>query len=537
MGNSAQSSVKLLLIEDSPDDAAVIREALSEASDAHYEMEWANRLSAGLEALTRQAFDLVLVDLDLPDSQGLDTVVRAHTHAPSVPLIVLTARDDQALAVQALQRGAQDYLVKGYVQVYRDLLGRAIRYAIERKRAQRELARLASFPEQHPDPIVETDLGGAVTYLNPAARAQFPELAGAREGSHPILSGLSEAVAEIQRDARRSIVREIACGGRIYEHRISFHSETSLVRSFLVDITPRKQMEHRERELSESVISAVVTDRKRAGELDQAYQELKRTQAMLVQAEKMAAVGQLASGIAHEVKNPLNILLQCVNYLEPELKAAGGRAAEVLEVMREAVVTSDKIIRGLLDFARPSPLELKPASLGTVIDASLALMQNQFEAKAIQVTRDLAPDLPKLALDSNQMQQVFINLFLNALHAMSHGGELQIRSAVKTLRAPGVGVGARTTDRFRVGESVVACEIHDTGIGIPKEVLSKVFDPFFTTKAPGQGVGLGLPICAAIIEKHQGLMQLESEEGRGTTVRILLPVSSAAQGSGGHGAR
>lgn len=411
--------VKILLIEDTPDDAEPMLKALRGSKQPVFDVDWVDRLALGVAKLAGPApYQIVVTDLNLPDAHGLDTVNTVHAKAKHLPIVVLTSDDDGTVATQALRAGALDYLVKGYVHVYPDLLIRAIRYAIE-----------------------------------------------------------------------------------------------------------RQEMRRREQELSDALTAAAVADRTRAAELDQANQELKQTQAMLVQAEKMAAVGQLASGIAHEVKNPLHIILQCVNYLEPEVKARGAQAVEILEAIREAVMTADKIVRGLLDFSKPAPLELKAVQLGEVIDAALLLINNQAATKKVLIAKSVAPDLPPVVLDAQQIKQVLLNLFLNAIQAMPGGGELRIRARAERLTAAGRGVGGRDNDAFRVGDRALVCEIEDTGTGIPKELLPRVFNPFFTTKAPGEGVGLGLSITSAIIQAHRGLIQLDSEAGKGTTVTILLPIS------------
>jgi signal transduction histidine kinase/DNA-binding response OmpR family regulator len=516
--------VRILLIEDNPEDAQIMQEAVAGIKDGGFALEWVDRLEKGLARLPKGGIDLVLTDLQLPDAKGLDTVTKVRAAAQNLPLVVLTSQADVKLSTQAMQLGAQDYLVKGYVQVYPDLLFRAIRYAMERHRAEQEMRRLAFFPEQTPDPIIETDGEGAVTYLNPAARRQFPDLeaSGLR---HPVLRGLPELIQGLARDGKTIGGREVAYDSRVFDHRVSVHPDSQRVRSYVVDITARKEMEERERELNAAVRAAAVAEGKRAAELEHANRELKQTQAMLIQAEKMAAVGQLASGIAHEVKNPLNILLQCVNYLEPELQKQGGQPAEILQAMREAVVTADRIIRGLLDFSKPAPLELKPAPIGRVIDASVLLVQNQIASKRIQLAKDIPGTLPLVLLDENQMKQVFINILMNALQAMGEGGRLTVRSYVKKLTAPGRGVGERTGDVFRIGDTALVCEVQDTGSGIPRELLSRVFNPFFTTKPPGEGVGLGLSITSAIVHAHHGVIDIESEVDRGTTVIIMLPVT------------
>ncbi|MBI4342834.1 MAG: response regulator [Candidatus Omnitrophica bacterium] len=412
--------VKVLLIEDSPEDAHVMQDALAAASEPQFEVTWANRLSLGLEQLRGGGMDVILTDLDLPDSRGLNTLAAIRAQTDRHPIVVLTSSDNDQLAIQAVQQGAQDYLVKGYVQVYPSLLLRAMGYAIERNR-----------------------------------------------------------------------------------------------------------MAQREKELTGAVAAAALAEGQRAAELDRAYQELKQTQALLVQAEKMAAVGQLASGIAHEVKNPLNIILQSINYLEPELKPEQAQQQEILNVMREAVTAANTIIRGLLDFSKPTPLELKPAPLRGVIEASLVLVRKELDARGIRLAHEIPADLPPVLLDENQMKQVFLNLFLNAIHAMPQGGQLTVRAAVQDLAKPGDGVGKRASDVFRIGDRAVACEVADTGTGIPKELLPKVFTPFFTTKAPGEGVGLGLSITKTLIDGHRGLIQIASEEGRGTTVTLLLRLAPA----------
>ncbi len=416
--------LQLLLIEDTVADAETIRRVMAEAKNLPADVEWVSQLTQGLDVLGQRPIDLVLTDLSLPDARGIDSVKRLHASHPAVPIIVLTASDDEATISRALETGAQDFIVKGYIEVYRDLLPRAVRYAVERKRAQEKEKALL-------------------------ARA---------------------AASEFQRTA----------------------------------------------------------------ELNAAYERLKRTQALLIQSEKLAAVGQLASGIAHEVKNPLNIILQCVNYLEPEM-ADREKAREMLEIIREAVKSADKIIRGLLDFSRPMPLELKPTPIALVVNSALLLVEARFAPCMVRLTKDVPEGLPPVMVDAGQIQQVLINLFLNSLDAMPNGGELRVRVVLEPQRESGDGVGVRSTDMFRPGQLAVVVEVSDTGMGIAAQHLTNVFDPFFTTKAPGEGVGLGLAITAAIIENHRGLIQLQSEENKGTTVRILLPLAGDGAGPAGSG--
>ncbi|MBI3088474.1 MAG: HAMP domain-containing protein [Candidatus Omnitrophica bacterium] len=265
---------------------------------------------------------------------------------------------------------------------------------------------------------------------------------------------------------------------------------------------------------------------RRQTELQTAYHQLRDAQDQLIQSEKLASLGQMAAGISHELKNPLGIILMGVNYLETQV-GSDGRQAETLQLMKEAVSRSDFIVRGLLDLSRPTELLLKPSDLGTVVEESLASVQQAQPIPNIRVVKDLAPNLPPALADPARLNQVFVNLIGNAVQAMPDGGTLTIRLYPKTMAQADRGVGRRATDFFQAGETALVCEIADTGGGIPKDRRSKLFEPFFTTKPRGQGTGLGLAVSRTIVEAHRGLIRLDSEEGRGTTAVVTLPMATA----------
>ncbi|RKY41951.1 MAG: hypothetical protein DRP85_04405 [Candidatus Makaraimicrobium thalassicum] len=258
--------------------------------------------------------------------------------------------------------------------------------------------------------------------------------------------------------------------------------------------------------------------------LQTAYNEVRETQKRLIQSAKMAAVGQFASGVAHEVKNPLSIIVQGIDYLERESIPANKDQAEVLKMIKEAVVRADKIVRRLLDFSSPHPLRLVPYEVTEVMRASFRMMKKQLALMKIKVTEDFTAGLPLIMIDEEQMKQVFINIILNSLHAMPEGGEITARIYAKDLTEVGNGIGRRASDLFKVGSSVLICEIKDTGLGIPGDELSKVSDPFFTTRFSQGGTGLGLTITRSIVERHGGIINIESKEGQGTGVTVILPI-------------
>ncbi|MEK7868059.1 MAG: ATP-binding protein, partial [Candidatus Omnitrophota bacterium] len=245
----------------------------------------------------------------------------------------------------------------------------------------------------------------------------------------------------------------------------------------------------------------------------------------LIQAEKLNAVGQLASGVAHEVKNPLAIILQGVNYLEKKISSSPDKnISETLSLIKDSIMRADTIIRTLVDFSRVAKIDMESEDINKVLEDSLVMIQYRFKLENVEIIKDMKNDLPRVPVDKRKMEQVFVNIFLNAIQAMREGGKLFIRSYSKEIDTPKEKVGRRNGDCFRLGEKVVVVEIEDTGTGIPKEHIGRVFDPFFTTKGPQQGTGLGLSVTRNIIHMHKGLIEIESEENKGTKVIITLKI-------------
>lgn len=271
---------------------------------------------------------------------------------------------------------------------------------------------------------------------------------------------------------------------------------------------------------------------KKVGELQEkekhlrkAYVRLQEMQEQVIQSAKLNAVGVLASGVAHEVRNPLAIILQGVNYLEDN-KSLPGEIREVLESIKNNIKRADKIINLLLDFSKATRLSLEPEDVNSILESSLGLLKNKLEASGrVSVCREFKTDIPKIRADKNKLEQVFINLLLNSLQAMPDGGTITIRSYAEQLGEASKGIGRRDEDYFKIGEQAIVVEIEDTGVGISEESLRKIFDPFYTTKSPQEGSGLGLSVSRNIINMHKGLINVKSRLGRGTKVTIVLKVS------------
>jgi PAS domain S-box-containing protein len=286
------------------------------------------------------------------------------------------------------------------------------------------------------------------------------------------------------------------------------------------DITARKKSEEQLQvaysELAESELSLKRT----LLALEASYEELKTTQLQLIQAAKLESVGTLAAGVAHEVKNPLQTILLGLDYLRGKVPADEA-SASTLNDMREAVKRADAIVRELLQFSRTTKFEMSQKDLNQVIGRSLRLINSDLLASRVNVVSVLAKDLPPVPMDSAKVEQVFLNLFINAMQAMPGGGTLTV-----TTRAVQVSADLQKREPlfrpFKPLQTVVVAEVHDTGSGLTEASLAKLFSPFFTTKAPGVGTGLGLPVAKRIIDLHGGAVDVRNAPQGGALATLVL---------------
>ncbi len=255
-------------------------------------------------------------------------------------------------------------------------------------------------------------------------------------------------------------------------------------------------------------------------DLQAAHEELKATQIQLIQAERMESVGALAAGVAHEVKNPLQTILMGLAYLSQNFPAGDENIAVALADMRDAVKRADAIVRDLLYLSAAKPLELQREDFNAVVQHSLGLVNYDLTRSRVSVVRELAVGLPPVRLDKARMEQLFINLFLNAIQAMPEGGMLTVKTSVCRISEF---TGPKEIVRRSNGDAtVVITEIQDSGIGIPEEKLSRIFEPFFTTKPTGVGTGLGLPVAKQIMDMHGGTIEISAVPNCGVRVTLVM---------------
>ena len=232
--------------------------------------------------------------------------------------------------------------------------------------------------------------------------------------------------------------------------------------------------------------------------------EIQRLRREIDRSQRLASIGRLAAGIAHEIRNPLSSIKGFATYFKERYKDVP-EDQKTAEIMIQEVERLNRVIGQLLEFARPMNIRLRPTSMRTLIQHSLKMIESQAGGKNIKISADLPLEIDEALIDPDRINQVLLNLYLNAIEAMDDGGTLSVRL-------------------FGDDPKGVKIEISDTGAGIHKKDLEKIFDPYFTTKP--SGTGLGLAIIHRIIEAHNGEMNVKSERGRGTTVSITLPASA-----------
>ena len=491
----SEPPTRILLVEDNPGDAELLRQMLLETGAA-FDLVSEMRFDGAVQRLEEGGIGVVLLDLYLPDRTGYETFRGLQARAPEVPILVMTGLDDQELAVRAVREGAQDFLVKGRIDS--ELLGRAVRYAIERKRVERELRRAAhelrllnNVVEQTTQPLAIMDFGGRLVRFN----AAFEELTGR---SSEELEGLSFRDLTPE-DWRRLDEEQLA----------NLMNDGQAVRY-------EKEMLGRGGSVPVEVVLDVYRGATGEPELTYAFitdiSERRRTEEVLLQASRMEVASTLAGGVAHDFNNLMAVVLTNTELLRGPL-AGRGELLEVVDEIAQIARRAGGLAQQMLSFARGGSAGAVPVILNAVIQESIRNVESRLE-NGLRITTDLTPDLWPVQADPAQMRQVATNLLTNAIEAMEGPGTIRVstRNIVRDRPAP----------TGRLGRHV-RLAVEDHGRGIEPEAVERVFEPFFTTKF--QGRGLGLATVYGIVKSHGGHVTLESEPGQGTVFEISLPAS------------
>ena len=499
LGAVAAHPIKVLLVEDNPTDVLLLRAALEVVRSPSFQVTQAGQCSEALRCLAAERFDIVLLDLSLPDSLGLDTLTTLYGQASGVPIVGLTGLADEAVGVGAVQAGSQDYLIKGQIQG--DSLVRAIRYAIERQRAEEALRQQRDWFDMTlssiGDAVLATDTRGIITFLNPVAEqlTGWPRQEALGRPSTDVFRIVHE---HTRQPAAHPIVRVLQEG-----HVVGLADHTLLL-----------TRDGREVVIADSGAPIRTADGALLGAV-LVFHDMSRDRQMeegLLRARKIESLGVLAGGIAHDFNNLLTGILGNISLA----KLLAGAHTKVMARLTEAEKACERataLTHQLLIFAKGGGPARQTVSLVQLLRESVSFALHGAKVRGdLHLTEALWP----VDVDAGQINQVLHNVVLNAVQAMPEGGTL-------TVWAENVVLGLGYTPPLPAGR-YIKITVQDHGCGIPKDLLPNIFNPYFTTKE--QGSGLGLTTAYAIVAKHEGYMTIESEVGVGTTVVVYLPVSS-----------
>ncbi|HWP92839.1 MAG TPA: response regulator [Thermodesulfobacteriota bacterium] len=458
-----------------------------------YEVKTAFNCEKALQLLREYSFHVVLTDIRMPEKNGIDLLEDVRNFNPDIPVIIMTGYASLVTAVEAVRHGAFDYLTKPLD--YNKLKG-IIKHAVEKyelvaenKRLLRELKELNAnlelkVRERNRDlenilsstheSIITTDKDLVIRSGNPKTQEIFGEDYIGRRLSD-IVSGINfdSIIPQILSGSANTTIHELKHGDKFLE----------------ISLSPLVDFETGE------VFGAIV--------VSEDITEKKKLEAQLIQSTKMSAVGQLAAGIAHEFNNILTGIIGYTSFAMS--RASVEQIKRDLKIVEKASSRAVEIVNKLLSFSRQKEEKFQLASLDEVIEDTLALIEHTFQSDKIKILRHYGK-IPPIRMNVGEIQQIILNMAINSKHAMPEGGVIAISTELKG--------------------DYVKIDFSDTGIGIPKENLPRIFEPFFTTKGKDSlktGTGLGLSVVYAIIERHGGRIELNSEVGKGTTFTIWLP--------------
>ena len=492
----------VLLVEDDADDARIVRQMLMHDGAGRYEVETVTRLSAAKDRLLWGGVAVVLLDLGLPDSKGIDSVASLCTLAQEIPVVVLTGNEDEALGIESLRQGAEDYLVKG--RVPGPVLLRIIRYACERKQAGQVAARLAAIVESSEDAIIGWNLSGQVVDWNAAAERLFGCAAAAARGRSIDL--LAAPGRHFELSALFDLARR---GERVERTEMSCRRHDGSLIDVLFSISSIRNRLGK--------VVGISTSARDISERKKAEENLRQTQ-------KMESIGILAGGIAHDFNNLLGVILGDSSLALAKLPP-DSTARPHIERSLTAVERAADLTRQLLAYSGRGRFDVQPLSLNDLIREN-AHMFEVAVPKNVRVECNLADGLPPIEADVGQIQQVIMNLIINGAEAIGkEPGVVRLSTALREVDGNDRLRLARPGSPLPAGR-YVELKVEDTGPGMDRNILSRIFEPFFTTKTTGRGLGLAATL--GIVRGHKGGLTVQSQPGQGTCFDLVFPASARA---------
>jgi PAS domain S-box-containing protein len=564
-GTVGRPLINILLVEDNLAEARLLQEILKGAILSRFNLTHVQRLGEAIALLKSSTsiasvnfqpthsqsvnvqqppldtilFDVILLDLTLPDSYGLASLDALIQHAPNLPIVVLTNTNDDQLAVQAVRQGAQDYLVKRHLN--QDNLVRSLHYAIERKQGAEAL--------REANEILETRVQERTAELETANERLRQEIEWCQKIQERLeLAQKAGRIGPFEWNVQSNAVTWTAELEALYGLAAgSFANQyDGWIKTIHPDDRPKTEQELEQAiKLGEglntefriilpdgevrwiAVKSSLFHDQTgkplRMIGIHMDITEKKQLEAQFLRAQRLESLGTLASGIAHDLNNILTPILAVVQLLPLKLPDLNDSTRQMLKAVDTSAHRGAELIKQILSFTRG--VEGKRLSL-QIHHLLLEIIQiiQQTLPKSIDINTNISPDLLPILGDATQLHQVFMNLCVNARDAMPYGGKL-------TITANNLLIDESYT-RMHLDASVgpyVVITIADTGMGIPLSNLHRIFDPFFTTKDIGKGTGLGLSAVLGIVKSHGGFVDVQSEVGKGSQFQVFLPASQSIE--------
>lgn len=558
------SHLKALLVEDDEDDYILTRDLLVEISGEGFRLDWVETYEAGLEGMRKDQHDVYLVDYRLGKDNGLQLLREAITYGCQAPIILLTGLGDHKVDIEAMKAGAADYLVKGQFDAH--LLERSIRHSILRKRTERDLHQQltrisllnqitrAISERQDLESILNVILGelelhlpidyGSVYLFD--AQVGTLSMAAFRLRNCPQLASaisLEETMLPLQQTGLQAcfqgellygpdlaesdapVVKKLMEKGMNSAVAVPLMVEKNLFGILIAARGKTNGFSIGEceflRALSQHVALAAHQVRLHT-ELQKAYNELRQTQQAVMQHERLRALGQLASGIAHDINNTLSPVSGFAELLLKNEKNLSDSARKYLQHIKTASDDVAHIVTGMRDFyrKREEHQPLLPVKLNQLAQQVIELTRprwrdiSQQRGVSVDVKLDFDANLPDITGTESELREALTNLIFNAVDAMPQGGVITVRTRMCSW--------ARSRTRGRT-PTHVALEVSDTGTGMDDETRKRCLEPFFSTKGQ-RGTGLGLAMAYGVVQRHDGTIEIESQPGRGTTFRLIFPV-------------
>lgn len=508
-------------------------------SDKGYAVDVVSDGASALEKIKESFYNLVITDFKMPKVSGIDVLRQIKRLNPYIEVIIMTGYATIESAVEAVKIGAFDFVCKPFDM---EELIRTIQRCLEKQRVTInavELNELGTLFEVSKiitarislDALLRLILNSAIG-LTRATGGYIALLdSSSPELKMKIVRGIEDDkvdVVQARYDAGIDQPPAVPLPGAALSIGLASATEGLLGVMSIRDKESEAQFSERERTLLSVLAGQAVSAlenfnlyaqlQEKLQVLESTINELHTTQNQLIQTEKLAAVGQLAFGIAHEIRNPLGIILGGVDFVGSRILEKDAVIDESIGKIKQAIDRANTIILSLLKFSRTSKLDFQTVSINQLVNDVLALIANQACLQKIKVESELPGEDILMEADPTMLRQAFFNLCINAFDAMPSGGELRVRLSAAA------------------GSAQSFLEISDKGSGMPDDVVRRIFDPFFTTKETGKGTGLGLTITQLIVERHHGSISVKSEVNKGSSFTVILPRAVAVEAGAGNAA-